>query len=258
MADTNVSKLFASLLKMQDNVITIMESAEELSKTASLYNGEIARVLPLNLKSVIDKLSAILEGGGQDSLSGLVDFLDNIPLSEIRDKPISERRVDTQALGVKTPPAPPAVNTRPNTASGPQSAVLKESAPTISKYLKEEYAPRPAQALRERGKMSFADMLADGQLGIDLEDTPDVISSVDIPTEQLARLSPHANDFAEEEEFGAEPVFVDEFTGGKMESEPVEIADWRNIARSTNGASHEDLARILHESEGVRPMCGIK
>jgi len=256
MADTNVSKLFASLFKMRDNVISLMETTEDLSKAASVYNGEISRVLPLNLKSVLGKLSTILEGSGQDSITSLIDFLDAVPLSDVREKPISERRLDASAMADDIP-ARPAISTAPDLSRGPQSAVMKESR-DLSAYYKDAYRENNSneKRLHERGAVSFRDILSDPTLGVDLEESPDVVRSAGIPDEVLSKVSPHAHDFDDDNEFNdGEETFVDEGTGERMDTSPADISDWRSIARQTNGPSHEDLASMLHGAEGVRELC---
>lgn len=245
MADT--AKLFTPLLKMQDSVISLMESAEELSKSAVQYNGEIARVLPLNLKSFIDKLAALLEGN-QDSLGGMIVFLDNIPIGDVRDKPINARSLQTQSTRPSTPA--PSISTAPDTSQGPQSAVLKEST-DLSRYYKDQYASKPKQSLREEGRVSFQDILATEGLGLDLEEEEDVLSSVDIPDSEYHRLSASAHDFDDDHEV----TFDDDEASGSAvpkSEEVVPITDWRNITRQTGGPSHEDLRNLIHNSDSIR------
>lgn len=191
-------QLWQSLDDIESKIADTIKDMDKLSKAALALNGDVARVLPIQLKAAQDSLSKIISNGADDqsTIENLKGYVDAIPLGDLREKSAEETIAVPQEPGpapAEPAPAPvtPAVPA-PDLTNGPKSEVVKES-----KNTKEERTMK----FNENGELSFDAIL-------------DETGSKDLGFDEEAAMSiPSASDFASvydyEEESEEEPSFDD-------------------------------------------------
>lgn len=167
----NPDQLWTTLDKIEQKLLSIVDDFDTVAQAAISLNGDIAKVLPVQLNASADAVLELVNGAGQNSIKNLKDYVDNIPLGDLRTKSSAEsiRNGQRQAPTAGAVPTAPAVNLEPRT-SAPQSAIAQESI-DLSKYKKEQYKeeskPTEKKKLNENNAFSF-DAIAD-EVGLDNE-----------------------------------------------------------------------------------------
>lgn len=208
----NPDQLWTTLDKIEQKLLSIVDDFDAVSQAAISLNGDIAKVLPVQLNASADVVLDLVNGAGQNSIKNLKDYVDNIPLGDLRTKSSAEsiRNGQRQAPTAGEAPTAPAVNLEPR-AAAPQSAIAQESI-DLSKYKKEQYKenskPVENKKLNENHEFSF-DAITD-EIGLEDNGYNSEIPVAD--TEYLEDdLSGGFNDTIDEE--------PDDFDFDKFESE---------------------------------------
>lgn len=221
----NPDQLWTTLDKIEQKLLSIVDDFDAVSQAAVALNGDIAKVLPVQLNASADAVLDLVNGAAQNSIKNLKDYVDNIPLGDLRTKSSAEaiRNGQKQAPTAGAAPTAAAVDLTPRT-NGPQSAIAQESV-DLSKYKKnkiEENVEQPKSKLNEDNEFSF-DAIMD-ETGIDEAGYDSDIPEAD--TDYLEDdLSDRFNDeFEEEDDFdfdafeaerladGEEPTYEDAFS----------------------------------------------
>lgn len=221
----NPDQLWTTLDKIEQKLLSIVDDFDAVSQAAVALNGDIAKVLPVQLNASADAVLDLVNGAAQNSIKNLKDYVDNIPLGDLRTKSSAEaiRNGQKQAPTAGAAPTAAAVDLTPRT-NGPQSAIAQESV-DLSKYKKnkiEENVEQPKSKLNENNEFSF-DAIMD-ETGIDEAGYDSDIPEAD--TDYLEDdLSDGFNDeFEEEDDFdfdafeaerladGEEPTYEDAFS----------------------------------------------
>lgn len=221
----NPDQLWTTLDKIEQKLLSIVDDFDAVSQAAVALNGDIAKVLPVQLNASADAVLDLVNGAAQNSIKNLKDYVDNIPLGDLRTKSSAEaiRNGQKQAPTAGAAPTAAAVDLTPRT-NGPQSAIAQESV-DLSKYKKnkiEENVEKPKSKLNEDNEFSF-DAIMD-ETGIDEAGYDSDIPEAD--TDYLEDdLSDGFNDeFEEEDDFdfdafeaerladGEEPTYEDAFS----------------------------------------------
>lgn len=127
---TDVNKLVDSLIKLQTKAEQLINEVAALADEASATGGKVADVLPLNLKKCVDILADVAFGEQQYSFDNLIDYIDNIPIGELRRKPVYQNGVNVQRQEH--------INTTPNTNMAPQSSIARESS-ALERFYKDSF-----------------------------------------------------------------------------------------------------------------------
>lgn len=231
----NPDQLWTTLDKIEQKLLSIVDDFDTVAQAAISLNGDIAKVLPVQLNASADAVLELVNGAGQNSIKNLKDYVDNIPLGDLRTKSSAEsiRNGQRQAPTAGAAPTAPAVNLEPRT-SAPQSAIAQESI-DLSKYKKEQYKeenkPTEKKKLNENNTFSF-DAIAD-EVGLDGEGYDSSVPVAD--TEYLdSDLSGGFDDSVNED--------VDDFDFDKFESERLAAGEepTYNDAFSFNDEAFDD------------------
>lgn len=167
----NPDQLWTTLDKIEQKLLSIVDDFDAVSQAAVALNGDIAKVLPVQLNASADAVLDLVNGAGQNSIKNLKDYVDNIPLGDLRTKSSAEaiRNGQKAAPTAGNAPTAPAVDLTPRT-SAPQSAIAQESV-DLEKYKKnkieENKTEEPKKKLNENNEFSF-DAILDEE-GIDGE-----------------------------------------------------------------------------------------
>lgn len=166
----NPDQLWTTLDKIEQKLLSIVDDFDAVSQAAVSLNGDIAKVLPVQLNASADAVLDLVNGAGQNSIKNLKDYVDNIPLGDLRTKSSAEaiRNGQKAAPTAGNAPTAPAVDLTPRT-NAPQSAIAQESV-DLEKYKKnkiEENTKEFAEKLNENNEFSF-DAILDEE-GIDSE-----------------------------------------------------------------------------------------
>jgi len=169
MADIN--KLFGALTKTQEQILGAIDQLNTISKEAIGFGGDIARVVPQNLKVSMDQLKEIVNGSGQSSLESIIQYLDNVPVSALRKQSLVKTTINDEGIDQSSSSVEAAINTTPNTSAGAQSAIARESF-KLSDFYKEQYKGKvdSAKTMRETGELSFDAVLRENEIGVEYED----------------------------------------------------------------------------------------
>lgn len=154
----NPDQLWTTLDKIEQKLLSIVDDFDAVSQAAVALNGDIAKVLPVQLNASADAVLDLVNGAGQNSIKNLKDYVDNIPLGDLRTKSSAEaiRNGQKAAPTAGNAPTAPAVDLTPRT-NAPQSAIAQESV-DLEKYKKnkiEENSKEFAEKLNENNEFSF-------------------------------------------------------------------------------------------------------
>ena len=154
----NPDQLWTTLDKIEQKLLSIVDDFDAVSQAAVALNGDIAKVLPVQLNASADAVLDLVNGAGQNSIKNLKDYVDNIPLGDLRTKSSAEaiRNGQKAAPTAGNAPTAPAVDLTPRT-NIPQSSIAQESV-DLEKYKKnkiEENTKEFAEKLNENNEFSF-------------------------------------------------------------------------------------------------------
>lgn len=149
----DISSLHKALSGIETKINAVKKDIVALSKEAITLNGDVARVLPINLKTTEDILNNILYGDDQNSIKNLRAYVSALTLGDLQDE---ETVPTTEVLNpdVQNVTAQPVVSDipQPNLQNEPKSAIIANESIDLSKYKK---VKEDNMKLNENGELSF-------------------------------------------------------------------------------------------------------
>ena len=139
----NTDSLYRPLKTIKADLLKVIDELDALNSTAISFGGAIGTKLPVSVNSLIEKVEGILSSGTPDSVEGILEFLDNIPMGEIREKSAEERAADGDSLSRTRPGSTQQIDMTPRTQNGPRSAIMgnpQSAAMNESQSLEDFYA----------------------------------------------------------------------------------------------------------------------
>lgn len=157
----NPDQLWSTLDKIEQKLLSIVDDFDAVSQAAVALGGNVAKVLPVQLNSSADTVLALVNGDGQNSIKNLKDYVDNIPLGDLRTKSAGEAiRNGQYEIPTKSEvPAAP-IDTAPHPGSAPKSAIIGES----KEINLDDYKKKPmkeSKKMNENNEFSFDAILDD-------------------------------------------------------------------------------------------------
>lgn len=210
----NPDQLWSTLDKIEQKLLSIVDDFDAVSQAAVALGGNVAKVLPIQLNASADAVLELVNGGGQNSIKNLKDYVDNIPLGDLRTKSAGEaiRNGQREAPTQGNAPTAPAIDTTPHVGEAPKSAILNRESQEINL---DDYKKQPMKEakkiLNENGEFSF-DAIMD-ETGIDDEGYDS-----DIPEADTEYLNDDLSDGYTETFDPADEFNFDEFEKDRLES----------------------------------------
>jgi hypothetical protein len=263
---SDINRLFDGLNFARENILTIVDKLNTVAKDAVGFNGSISRTIPLNLKVTIDALIEIVQGKGQSSLEKLIEFLDSVPISEIRKQSLTKKALNdtgiTQTQDQVANMANP-VNIAPDTSSGPRSAITQEATEynpknILAEFLKENYKKPSYRQLAESHELSFDAIRNSDEFDLDtgtdpFEGVP--ISASSFADQYSSSLDPLDNGIYSEFD-DEQPLYPSDYLNDGLPQEifpqseiiNAEANDnWRNVLTSIH-PEERDIGSIINDS----------
>lgn len=159
----NPDQIWNTLDKIEQKLLSIVDDFDAVSQVAVALNGDIAKVLPIQLNASADAILELVNGGGQNSIKNLKDYVDNIPLGQLRTKSAVEaiRNGQAEAPSAGAAPTVAAANLAPR-ANSPQSAIMANESIDLNEYKKKK--PLKERKLNENDEFSFDAILDDNDI----------------------------------------------------------------------------------------------
>lgn len=128
----------ANELSNDKTLIKLINNIDSIKDSCAGFGGEVARIVPIQLKAEIDHLTGLYNQVCNTSrtvaegLKNLVDMLDNIPLGQLRKKSFQNMPdvSSTQQQDNEAAMEEPAVATAPANNGEPKSALLRQDEST--------------------------------------------------------------------------------------------------------------------------------
>ena len=77
----NPDQLWTTLDKIEQKLLSIVDDFDAVSQAAVSLNGDIAKVLPVQLNASADAVLDLVNGAGQNSIKNLKDYVDNMKVT---------------------------------------------------------------------------------------------------------------------------------------------------------------------------------
>lgn len=251
----NTESLYKPLKTIKADLLKVIDGLDSLNSTAISFGGAIGNQLPVNVNSLIEKVEAILSSGTPDSVEGILEFLDNIPMGEIREKSPEERRAAGENLSRTKP-----VNLTPNLENGPQSAITQtRESLSLEDYYDKNYRKKPKKYYEDTD-FSWDAILNRDDLDIDPIDFDgdDNIDGFDLSSlENEYAMDPDFSD----ENYADKPlndysiVSDDVDTNGQIEDESLSQSDWIKALEASDPISFGSLDKL---AENIRDTGGSR
>ena len=161
----NPDQLWSTLDKIEQKLLSIVDDFDAVSQAAVALNGDIAKVLPVQLNASADAVLDLVNGAGQNSIKNLKDYVDNIPLGDLRTKSAGEaiRNGQREAPQQGNAPTAPAIDTTPHVGDAPKSAIVNENKDiNLDDYKKQPM--KEDKKLNENGEFSFDAILDEADI----------------------------------------------------------------------------------------------
>lgn len=247
----NTDSLYRPLKTIKADLLKVIDELDALNSTAISFGGAIGTKLPVNVNSLIEKVENILSSGTPDSVDGILEFLDAIPMGEIREKSAEERAAMGAALS-RTKPSAQNIDMSVN-PNAPKSAIAAREGMSLEDFYKENFR-------ENRSKFAETDYSWDAILNnpdIEALDLGDITGGAghlgDIDIYDNSEVSD--NDYA-----GGE---LNDYTGidgadenGQIADESLGESDWR-VALSASDpiefGSVQSLAENIRDTGGKGP-----
>ena len=137
----DINRLLDQVEDARDATLNLIDKFKRISDFSKDFGGVIASTVPAHIQKNIEIITELTEGKSQNSLSSLIELIENIPIGQVRTRRAVRTSIDpaaaSQMMGSSN------VDLTPNTGLGIQSAItaqntepmpVKESA--LSAYLK--------------------------------------------------------------------------------------------------------------------------
>ena len=261
----NTDSLYRSLKTIKADLLKVIDELDALNSTAISFGGAIGTKLPVSVNSLIEKVEGILSSGTPDSVEGILEFLDNIPMGEIREKSAEERAAAGDSLSRTKPGSIQQIDMTPRTQNGPRSAIMggsQSAAMNESQSLEDFYADnfkKKPTKMYEDTDFSWDAILNRDDLDLDPIDLGD-------ETGGAGFLTDIENAYIEDPEFADdtradEPlndysmVSDDVDSEGQIADESLGQSDWMKALEASDPISFgslDKLAENIRETGGVR------
>ena len=258
----NTDSLYRPLKTIKADLLKVIDELDALNSTAISFGGAIGTKLPVSVNSLIEKVEGILSSGTPDSVEGILEFLDNIPMGEIREKSAEERAAAGDSLSRTKPGSIQQIDMTPRTQNGPRSAIMggsQSAAMNESQSLEDFYADnfkKKPTKMYEDTDFSWDAILNRDDLDLDPIDLGD-------ETGGAGFLTDIENAYTEDPEFADdtradEPlndysmVSDDVDSEGQIADESLGQSDWMKASDPISFGSLDKLAENIRETGGVR------
>ena len=134
----STDSLYRPVNSIKDKLENILDDLEDLKSSATIFGGVIGQQLPGSVQTLTNNVEAMLDGG-PTSITGILDFLDNVPMGEIRTKSAAERREADRGMSQLT------ADLTPHMGNGPKSAVIQNESLNIEDFYRDEFKKKPSQ-----------------------------------------------------------------------------------------------------------------
>jgi len=183
----NIDRLYEKLFSIKEMLIEVIQTANETANDANSFGGEIARVIPNQLRTIlVPTLQQYIDSPSNPvAIDSIVRFLDSLPLSKVRIghqdstgpggadmgiTPMSPDAIGAAAAAGMPPPAPTGAMTglQANAAAMPEegmyeSAILKAKGQELLDIMRERWEDEhPEQPLQD-GVLDFSMIKEDYQ-----------------------------------------------------------------------------------------------
>lgn len=255
MATDATSTIFQSLSKVEKQLNEVLASLDNIKGEALAGGGIITKKMPVNINSAMQKIQAVLDGQGPDSINSLIDFIINVPMSGYSKEAAARNARGGQVnyLDDEAPAAPAEVNTTPDTSNGPQSALAESTKygediaqDSLKQFYRENYGRQ--KRVRENADPFSWDAILDSdamsdELDYDIGsvgDQNDYIGDTPFnPTEYVPDLEKANDEYLNNDDY--------EFSEDDSEDETIALSDWANV-----GDKPMDLGSLSGElSDGL-------
>lgn len=142
----NLDKIFNSLYKVDSDLREAANLIEDIKNMTNEGSGQIKKVLPQHLNALQKAIKDLVEGNQPYNVSQIEEYLDTIPVAEIRSNDDIFENKDTDNSTTPTGEEDydnSDVSLKPDTTNGPKGAIgnasnIKEAQKILNKYLKDE------------------------------------------------------------------------------------------------------------------------
>ena len=261
----NTDSLYRPLKTIKADLLKVIDELDALNSTAISFGGAIGTKLPVSVNSLIEKVEGILSSGTPDSVEGILEFLDNIPMGEIREKSAEERAAAGDSLSRTKPGSAQQIDMTPRTQNGPRSAIMgnpQSAAMNESQSLEDFYADnfkKKPTKMYEDTDFSWDAILNRDDLDLDPIDLGD-------ETGGAGFLTDIENAYVEDPEFADdtradEPlndysmVSDDVDSEGQIADESLGQSDWMKALEASDPISYGSLDKLagnIRETSGGR------
>jgi hypothetical protein len=184
----NIDKLYEKLFSIKEMLTEVIQTANEAANDANSFGGEIARVIPNQLRTMlVPALQQYIDSPSNPvAMDSIVRFLDSLPLSKVRagrqddavpggadmgampGAPMNPDAIGAAAAAGLPPPAPTGAMTglEANAAAMPEegmyeSAILKAKGQGLLDVMKERWEEEHQEQPLEEGVLDFS-MIKEG------------------------------------------------------------------------------------------------
>lgn len=209
----NPDQLWSTLDKIEQKLLSIVDDFDSVSQAAVALGGNVAKVLPVQLNSSADTVLTLVNGDGQNSIKNLKEYVDNIPLGDLRTKSAGEaiRNGQREAPTEGNAPTAPAIDVTPHVGEAPKSAIVNESQEiNLDDYKKQPM--KEASKLNENNEFSFDAILDEADIDSEGYDS-------DVPVADTEYLESDLTDgFSDEFEPEDDSFSFDDFEADRLAS----------------------------------------
>lgn len=253
----NTDSLYRPLKTIKADLLKVIDELDALNSTAISFGGAIGTKLPVNVNSLIEKVEGILSSGTPDSVEGILEFLDNIPMGEIREKSAEERAATGASLSRTKPGATQQIDMTPHTQNGPQSAIMNESQ-SLEDYYADNFKKKPTK-MYEDTDFSWDAILNRDDLDIDPIDLGDETGGAGFLTDIEDAYSEDlefTDDTRADEPLNDYSMVSDETDdNGQVADESFGQGDWMKALEASDPISFgslDKLAENIRDTKGTR------
>lgn len=127
----DINRLLDQLDDARDATLNLIDKFKKISDFARDFEGTIASTVPAQIQRDIEIITNLTDGKEQNSLSSLIELIENVPVGQVRTHKAIRTTLDPSATSVV---GAEGINTTPNVSNGVQSAVAAENtgAPVVN------------------------------------------------------------------------------------------------------------------------------
>lgn len=122
----DINRLLDQLDDARDATLNLIDKFKKISDFAKDFEGTIASTVPGQIQRDIEIITNLSDGKEQNSLSSLIELIENVPVGQVRAHRTIKTTIDPKATA-QSEASLGAIDTTPNISSGAQSAVAAEA-----------------------------------------------------------------------------------------------------------------------------------